>query len=349
MNPELKILLQAEIDIKTKPLGSLGKIERLAFQVGMIQGTVTPVFRHPAIFVFAADHGIARLGVSAYPPEVTAQMVINFTRGGAAINVFCRQHNLKLKVVDAGVAFDLPANLDIIDASMGRGTANFLNGPAMSAKQCREAIRRGKEIICNWAESFPSTQRPNIIGFGEMGIGNTSSAAMLMHKGTQIPLSNCIGRGTGVDDGRLQRKHDLLQQALKNSEDKGLIADPYSELAWFGGFEIAMMVGAMLEAAKRKMIILVDGFISSAAFLTATRIEASSRDFAIFCHCSDENGHQALLNHLDAQPLLNLQLRLGEGTGCALAYPLVQSSVAFLNEMASFSSAGISSRSKSDL
>ncbi len=328
--------------MKTKPAGSLGELERLAHRLGMILRSTRPVLRHPAIFVFAADHGIAREGVSAYPPEVTAQMVLNFTRGGAAINVFCRQHEIDLKIVDAGVAYDFPPGLDIIDASMGKGTASFLRGPAMSGEQCREAIRRGRRILGCWADGFAVEDCPSVVGFGEMGIGNTSASAMLMHRGTGIALESCIGRGTGVDDAGLHKKKALLQQAADNALQAGLASDPIAELAWFGGFEIAMMTGAMLEAAARNMVVLVDGFISSAAFLTATRIEAAARRAAVFCHCSDEHGHRALLDYFEERPLLQLSLRLGEGTGCALAYPLLKSATAFLAEMASFESASVS-------
>ncbi len=335
-------VLQSIIDNKTKPPGSLGELERLALRLGKIQHTNSPVLRHPAIFVFAADHGIAGHSVSAYPSEVTAQMVLNFTRGGAAINVFCRQHQIGLKVVNAGVAYDFPSGLDIINASVGKGTASFLTGPAMSKEQCLEAFANGQIIVDEWADNFAFNDSPTVIGFGEMGIGNTSAAAMLMHRLTGIPVEDCVGRGTGVDDEGLLKKKYLLNLAAKNAVKAGLSKDAMKELAWFGGFEIAMMVGAMTEAATRRMVLLVDGFISTVAFLVASRLMPSIRNSAIFCHCSDEHGHRALLDFFNERPLLQLSLRLGEGTGCALAYPLLKSATAFLEEMASFESAGIS-------
>lgn len=325
--------LQGKIDQKTKPLGALGQLETLALQIGLIQNSLTPSLTKPCIIVFAGDHGIAAAGVSAYPQAVTAQMVANFAAGGAAINVFAGQHQIELLIVDAGVNADLSAIPGLLHASLGKGTANFLERPAMTSEQCEAAFRKGAELVL--------TQRNrgcNCIGFGEMGIGNTSSAALIMHRLTGLPLECCVGRGTGLDDAQLDHKIAVLRQALIRHAPS---TDPIDVLAALGGFEIAMMTGAYLKAAELQMLILVDGFIACSALLAAARLYPAALDYCIFSHMSDEQGHRALLDHLQASPLLNLGLRLGEGSGIALVYPLLQSAVAFLNEMASFDQAGV--------
>jgi nicotinate-nucleotide--dimethylbenzimidazole phosphoribosyltransferase len=256
--------------------------------------------------------------------------------------VFCRQNGLGLRVVDAGVDFSFAADLPIVHAKVARGTRSFLDGPAMTHEQLIEGVRRGSRLIDEWAAEFAADEQPTVVGFGEMGIGNTSAAALLMHLGTGIPLAECVGRGTGLDDAGLARKRATLAAALQAAHQAGLADDPLAQTAWFGGFEIALMIGGMLAAAARRQVILVDGFIATAAFLTARRLAPAINDFAVFCHQSDEGGHRALLEHLGAQPLLRLGLRLGEGTGCALAFPLLTSAVAFLTEMASFEAAGVS-------
>jgi len=328
--------LQQKIDTKTKPPGSLGRLETLALQVGRIQNTMTPELRNPTILVFAGDHGITEEGVSPYPQEVTTQMVLNFLNGGAAINVFCNQHNLHLYVVDAGVKVDLPEHPELIVAKIGRGTKNFAQQPAMSAEECEQALNKGAEL----SRTLPDSEC-NVIGFGEMGIGNTSSAAALMQRYTGLPLEDCVGKGTGLDDSGLARKREILQKALNLHVG---IQDQHAVLATYGGFEIAMMVGAMLESAVLGRILLIDGFIASSAFLAASRIVPEIKEYAVFTHQSDELGHSKMLNYLQAEPLISLGMRLGEGTGVAVAFPLLQSAVAFLNEMASFESAGVSDR-----
>jgi nicotinate-nucleotide--dimethylbenzimidazole phosphoribosyltransferase len=324
-----------QIDTKTKPLGALGELESLARQVALVQQTLTPVLRQPYVLVFAADHGIAQAGVSQYPPEVTHQMVRNFARGGAAINVFCRQNKLGLTIVDAGVRgsfADLPA---VRDEKLAEGTRNFAHEPAMDAAQCADALRRGARLV----DELHATGC-NVLGLGEMGIGNTSSAAVLMHRLTGRPLAECVGRGTGLDAAGLARKLVTLTQAVAAHPQVG--ADPLAVLATFGGFEIAQMCGAMLRAAELRLLLLIDGFIASAALLVAARLAPAVLAYCVFCHESDEQGHRLLLAELGGRPLLRLGLRLGEGTGCALAFPLVQAAVNFLNEMASFESAGVS-------
>jgi len=325
--------LQAKIDQKTKPLGALGQLEALALQIGLIQNSLSPSLTKPCIIVFAGDHGVAAAGVSAYPQAVTAQMVANFASGGAAINVFARQHQIDLLIVDAGVNADLSAMPGLIDAGIGKGTANFLEQPAMTREQCAMALAKGAELVLKQRD-----QGCNCIGFGEMGIGNTSSAALIMHCLTGLPLENCVGRGTGLDDAQLRHKVSILQQAL--TRHPGL-SDPSEVLATFGGFEIAMMTGAYLKAAELSMLILVDGFIAGSALLAAAGLRPAVLDYCVFSHMSGEQGHRALLDHLHARPLLNLDMRLGEGSGIALAYPLLLSAVVFLNEMATFAEAGV--------
>lgn len=329
----LRTALQAKIDQKTKPLGSLGQLESLALQVGLIQNSLTPKLNQPCILVFAGDHGIVEAGVSSYPQTVTAQMVANFLAGGAAISVFTRQNNIDLLIVDAGVNADLNSHPKLIEAKIGKGTQNFLTDPAMTAEECANALQAGADLVLRQYESGC-----NCIGFGEMGIGNTSSAAVLMHRLTGLSLVRCVGRGTGLNDGQLQHKVIVLQRAL--NLHKGA-TEPLDVLATFGGFEIAMMVGAYLKAAELGMLILVDGFIAGTALLVANKLNPHVLDYCVFSHVSSEQGHQALLHQFNAKPLLNLELRLGEGSGIALAYPLLQSAVAFLNEMATFDEAGV--------
>ncbi len=322
---------------KTKPHGALGRLESLALQVGLIQQTLTPALVRPTMLVFAGDHGIAQSGVSPYPQAVTAQMVLNFLAGGAAINVFSRQVGMQLKVIDAGVNHIFAADACLIDAKIGMGTANFLHTPAMTMLECQDAITRGSEIVHNELAAGC-----NVFGFGEMGIGNTSSASCLMSVLIGASITQCVGRGTGLDDAGVANKTRLLTQAI--AQHKVVAGNPYQVLATFGGYEIAMMVGAMLAAAEQKAILLIDGFIASAALLVASQLQPAVLQYCIFAHRSDEHAHQALLDYLKAKPLLDMGLRLGEGTGAALAYPLVQSAVNFLNEMASFESAGVSGK-----
>lgn len=332
----LTAALKARIDSKTKPLGALGQLEALALQIGLVQQSLSPQLAAPHLLVFAGDHGAARAGISAYPQEVTWQMVENFLAGGAAINAFARQNGLALKVIDAGVAHDFGPRAGLVDAKIAAGTANYLETAAMTPGQCFAALAQGREQV----EAIAATGC-NVLGLGEMGIGNTASAALLTHCLSDAPLVACIGRGTGLDDVGLQRKRELLAQALARYRNSGGGSDPLEVLAEFGGFEIAMMVGAMLAAAEARMLVLVDGFIVGAAALVAQRLAPSFRDYAVFCHRSAEAGHTAQLQALQAQPLLDLGLRLGEGTGAALAFPLVKAAVNFLNEMASFASAGV--------
>lgn len=340
--------LQKKINLKTKPIGALGMLEEVALKVGEIQNTLSPKISIPHIIVFAGDHGIAATGlVNPYPQAVTAQMVLNFIKGGAAINVFCRQHTIKLKVVDCGVNYDF-ADMDVsknfINAKVGYATKNYLEQSAMTEREVVFAVEKGKEIVQGIFNTGCNT-----IGFGEMGIGNTSAAALIMSAVTGIPISACAGRGTGVNDEQLKIKIETLEKAAAFHQLNAVEAEPVSLLTKVGGFEIAMMAGAYLKAAELNMVIVVDGFISTAALLIARLITKSNFSLIpfkewglIFAHTSGEQGHEKMLNYLNAKPLLQLGMRLGEGTGAALAIPLIQSAVNFLNEMTSFESAGVS-------
>ncbi|MFT4171900.1 MAG: nicotinate-nucleotide--dimethylbenzimidazole phosphoribosyltransferase [Rhodocyclaceae bacterium] len=331
--------LQARLDSRTKPLGSLGRLEALAVRIGCIQQTTAPRVQTPRIAVFAGDHGAAHAGVSAYPQAVTGQMVHNFLVGGAAINVLARTHGLALSIIDAGVASDYPRTqpdgIEYVDARIAPGTANYIDGPAMSPAQCDEAITHGMALAHGWAAAGTDA-----IGFGEMGIGNTASASLITKLLCATGLDEVVGRGTGLDDAGLARKRALLAQALARI-DGGLLS-PEAVLTEFGGFEIAMMTGAFIGAAQAGLPIVVDGFIVTSALLVAAALSPAVRDYCVFAHCSDEPGHALQLAHLGQQPLLQLGMRLGEGTGAALAMPLLRSAVALLNDMAGFDDAGVS-------
>jgi nicotinate-nucleotide--dimethylbenzimidazole phosphoribosyltransferase len=327
-------ILQEKIDSKTKPLGALGALETLAFQMATVFETLNPKITNPNIVVFAADHGIANHGVSAYPQDVTRQMVGNFLEGGAAINVFCNQNNIQLSIVDAGVNYDFSTNANLINAKIAKGTQSFLHAPAMTETELQLCFEKGKLIVEDIAKTGS-----NCIGFGEMGIGNTSTASVLMSLLTNFSIEECVGKGTGVVDEKLVQKQEILKRAIENYSGQ---ADLMQQLAYFGGFEIIQMASGMLTAFKNKILILVDGFICSVAFLIASKINPNIKKNAVFCHCSAEKAHQKLLHYLEVKPILNLDLRLGEGTGCAIAFPILKSAEAFLNEMASFESAGVS-------
>ena len=331
----LEASLRQKIDHKTKPLGALGRLESLALQLGLIQRQETISFNQPQMVVFAADHGIAAEGVSAFPQAVTVQMVGNMLAGGAAINVFARQHGFALQVVDAGVAANLPAHPQLLQRKIAMGTNNLCKEPAMSRAQAEAALTAGMEIV----QALPG----NVIAFGEMGIANTSAAALLLARLVGISVEDATGRGTGLNDQQLLHKQAVLTRALVLHPTTEPL-DVMTELAALGGFEIAMMAGAMLQAASERRVVLVDGFIASIAALVARALVPQVQHYMVFCHRSAERGHTLLLAHLKAKPLLELDLRLGEGTGALLAWPLVQSAASFFNEMASFDSAGISQK-----
>jgi len=336
VSEKLKKDLQHKIDYKTKPLGALGRLEEIALRIGLIQNTLSPKLTNPYIVVFAGDHGIAKEGVSAYPQEVTFQMVMNFLSGGAAINVFCKQNNIKIEVVDAGVNYKFPKNTRLIDAKVGMGTKSFLSGKAMTVKETNQCIELGSKIV-----NEIHKKGCNIIGFGEMGIGNTASASALMSVICKLDIEDCVGKGTGLAEEGVKNKIEILKKAIGNNNKTN---DPFESLSTFGGYEIAQMCGAFLQAAENKMVILVDGFIATSAFLIAFKMNPKILDFAFFCHQSDEQGHSKMLNFLGAEPILKLGMRLGEGTGAAVCLPIIESAVNFLNEMASFESAGVSNK-----
>ena len=335
----LRVRLQHRIDQKTKPLGALGRIEALALQIGLILRTKQPVLKQPQMVVFAGDHGLAARGVSAYPADVTWQMVENFLAGGAAISVLARQHGLALTVVDAGVRHDFAPRAGLLNRKIAPGTADALTGPAMSDAQCAQAIQAGRDVV----GELPG----NALLLGEMGIGNTSSAALLLARLTGEPIARCIGRGTGLDDTGLARKQSVLAGVL--AAHPGVEA-PLQALAAFGGFEVAMLVGAVLQAVEEHRLVVVDGFITGAAVLVAQRLAqaegGSVVEGCVFAHRSDEAGHALMLRALGARPLLDLGLRLGEGSGAALAWPLIESAARLLCEMACFESAGVATRAE---
>lgn len=331
---QLSKKLKERICQKTKPEGSLGILENLAFQIGIVLKSTNPALFKPHIVVFAADHGIAAHGISKYPMEVTRQMVNTFLEGGAAINVFCRQNAIELVLVDAGVNYDFSPSQKILNQKVGKGTASFLSGPAMTNQELQLCFEKGRNLV----KQLSSTGC-NIIGFGEMGIGNTSSASALMSVLCKIPIAECVGKGTGLSESQLSHKIEVLEESINNYTGNDELL---TYMAWFGGFEIMQIAGAILEARRQNMVILIDGFIATSACLCAYMLDKTIIENAIFCHESGEKGHCKLLEFLGAEPLLKLSLRLGEGTGCALAYPLIKSAVNFLNEMSTFESASVS-------
>ena len=333
--PSEKIVpaLREKIDTLTKPKGSLGRLEELAMQIGCIQQTLTPRLSCPYNIVFAGDHGIADEGVSLSPKEVTRQMISNFLGGGAGICFLSRQHGFRLQVVYAGVDADLSAAEGLIDMKIRRGTRNYLYEPAMTQQEMELAVERGASVVrdCHAAGC-------NIISFGEMGIGNTASSSMWMHCLTGIPLEKCVGAGSGLDAAGIRHKYDVLRAAMDRYTGDGSAEDV---MRWFGGYEMVMAVGAMWQAAELGMIVLVDGFIMTNCMLAASRIYPEVLHYAVFGHKGDESGHALVLNALGARPLLDLGLRLGEGTGAVCAYPIVDSAVRMIGEMATFAGANI--------
>ncbi|MEN9903905.1 MAG: nicotinate-nucleotide--dimethylbenzimidazole phosphoribosyltransferase [Pseudomonadota bacterium] len=329
----LECQLQHRIDHKTKPLGSLGALESLMLRIGLILGSETPELSAPQMVIFAGDHGLARRGVSAYPSDVTWQMVENFLAGGAAVTVLARQHGLGLTVVDCGVAHDFAPRPGLQVRKIAHGTADCSAGPAMSREQCEQALSHGIELV----RGLPG----NVLLLGEMGIGNTSAASLILSRLGGLEIADCTGAGTGLDQPGIARKTDILREVLLRHEG---VSEPLDVLAAMGGFEIATMTGAVLQAAAERRVIVVDGFITCAAVLVASRLSPAVLQRCVFAHRSGERGHSLMLAHLQARPLLDLGLRLGEGSGAALAWPLLASACALLCEMASFESAGVSNR-----
>jgi nicotinate-nucleotide--dimethylbenzimidazole phosphoribosyltransferase len=328
--------VQAAIDIKTKPPGSLGRIEKLALQIAGAQHTLKPSASPARLLLFAGDHGMVAEGVSAWPSEVTAQMVANFLSGGAAANVFARANAVEITIVDAGVAGEVPPSPALLRAGIARGTRNAMREDAMSAGEVNAALEFGASLA---ARSVDNGDR--VILLGEMGIGNTSSAALLAHAVEGIDLSALAGPGAGLDAPGVARKAEILKRIAARRPGR---RSPLEALAAFGGLEIACMAGALIGAASRGGVVLVDGFIATAAALCALRSRPDAGPYAIFAHRSKEPGHRLILEALGAEPLVDLDLRLGEGTGALLAYPMLRAACAMLNEMATFESAGISGK-----
>lgn len=352
IQPTDKILIpaiQEKIDNLNKPKGSLGRLESLALQVCLIQKTLQPKLSHPCHILFGSDHGIESEGVSFSPREVTWQQMINYGRGGGGVNMFCRQHGFKLRIVDVGVDYNfaeykIPQDTThIIDRKIAYGTRNFLHEPAISEEEWTKALGIGAEQV---DECYK--EGCNIVSFGEMGIGNTSPSSVLMHLLLNIPLVECVGAGSGLSNEGIRHKYEVLRQSVENLSavlpDKAKVsAEEYAAAVGrsFCGYEMAAAIGGMLRAAERHMIILVDGFIMTACMLVARGIDSNVMDYAVFGHCGDEGGHKKMLDAIGAEPLLQLGLRLGEGTGAICAYPIVQSAVNMINEMDNFQHAEI--------
>lgn len=334
-HPDVRIRtsLRQKIDNLTKPKGSLGRLEELALQAGLIQQTLSPSLKCPQNIIFCADHGIETEGVSASPREVTWQQTIHFTQGNGGVNFLCRQHGFRLKVVDAGVDYDLSDRPGIIDRKIRKGTRDFLYEAAMTEEEMNRCIEAGAEIVRQCRE-----EGSNILSLGEMGIANTSASSLWMTYFTGIPLQKCVGAGSGLSDERVRHKYRILQQASDNYRGDGSAADI---IRYFGGYEMVMAIGAMLQAAELKMIILIDGFIMTNCILAASKLYPEVLDYAVFAHCGDESGHRLVLHALGAKPILDLNLRLGEGTGAICAYPILDSAVRMINEMDSFAEASV--------
>lgn len=329
----IKEALTDKINNLTKPKGALGTLEELALQIGLIQQTLTPTLQHPQNIIFAADHGIVDEGVSLSPKEITWQQISNFLHGGAGINFLCRQHGFALKIVDAGVDYDLPYEKGIIDLKVRKSSRNYLHEAAMTEEEMALCIERGAEVVRR-----SHREGCNVISFGEMGIGNTSSSSLWMSCFTGIPLEECVGAGSGLDSAGIRHKYNVLNRALNNYRGDG---SPQDLIRYFGGLEMVMAVGAMLQAAELRMVILVDGFIMTNCILAASKLYLGVLEYAIFCHQGDETGHKSVLKAMGVKPLLDLGLRLGEGTGAVCAYPIVDSAVRMINEMDNFAHASI--------
>ena len=330
----IEAAIKDKIDNLTKPKGSLGRLEEIAEQICLIQRTLNPTLRQPHNVLFAGDHGIIEEGVSVSPKEVTWQQLSHFSKGGAGINFLCEQHGFKLILVDAGVDYDIPSGHGIIDMKVGRGTRNFLHGPAMTEEELTLCIERGSKTV----EEIHGATGCNIISFGEMGSGNTSPSAVWMHLFTGIPLEKCIGAGAGLDNTGIRHKYEVLSKAVANYDGADTVE---AKIAWFGGFEMVMAIGGMLKAAELGMTIIVDGFIMTSVMLAASKLYPAVMEYAVFGHQGDESGHKLMLEAMGARALLHLDLRLGEGSGAVCAYPIIESAVRMINRMDSFQSVNV--------
>lgn len=333
----LRSLIQEKIDNLNKPKGSLGRLETLAMQICLAQQTLTPSLAHPCHLLLGGDHGIERERVSVSPREVTWQQMINFTKGGGGVNMFCRQHGFHLRIVDVGVDYDLSDIPGILNCKIARGTRNFLHEPAMSPEEYDRTLRVGIDLV-----NACHAEGCKVLCLGEMGIANTSPSSIWMHLFCHIPLDECIGAGAGLNFAGINHKRDILHQAIERFKKTTDNRQQTTEvLRYFGGFEMVAAIGAMLRAAELKMLILVDGFIMTACALAACQLHPEAKHYMIFGHCGDESGHRRMLDAMGADPLLSLGMRLGEGTGALCAFPIVDSAVRMLNEMNNFSNANI--------
>ena len=337
-NTALTAKLQHKIDTKTKPLGSLGQLEGLALQIGQILGTESPQLDQPQMLVFAGDHGLTARGVSAFPSDVTWQMVENFLAGGACVSVLAKSNNIALNVVDCGVNHDFldaakSPRVGLLNAKIASGTADSSAAAAMTAAQCQQAIENGMNIV----KSLPG----NAVLLGEMGIGNTSAASLILSRLSGLDIADCTGAGTGLDGAGIDRKTSVLREVLAFHAN---VTAPMDVLAAFGGFEMATMLGAVLQAAVEQRVIVVDGFITTAVILVANELRPQVLQRCVFAHRSGERGHGLMLQQMNAKPLLDMGLRLGEGSGSALAWPLLVAACTVLREMASFESARVSGK-----
>lgn len=330
----MEIEIRDKIDNLTKPKGSLGRLEELALQIALIQQTFTPELKAPHNILFAADHGIIEEGVSVSPKEVTWQQLGHFSKGGAGINFLCEQHGFRLVLVDAGVDYDIPEGHGIIDAKIRKSTRNYLHEAAMTRDEFERALLKGGEVM---AEVVGYTGC-NVVSFGEMGSGNTSSASLWMHLLCGKPIAECVGAGAGLNNEGVKHKIKVLSAALKNYSGSDDIKD---KLAWFGGYEMVMALGAMLKAAELGVLIIVDGFIMTACAMAAARFFPEIKDYMVFGHLSDEGAHRDMLSFLGVRPLLHLDMRLGEGSGAVCAYPIIESAVRMINRMDSFKSVNV--------
>ena len=335
-NEDLRPSIINKINNLNKPLRSFGILEDIAEQICLVQQSLSPILSNPCHLLFGADHGIADEGVSASPKEVTWQQMINFTKGGAAINMLCRQHDFDLKIIDVGVDHDLSQFPSIVPMKIANGTKNFLHNPAMTKQQLDLSLSIGAEMV-----SRCQKEGSNILSIGEMGIANTSASSIWMALILSLPLEQCVGAGSGLNANGISHKLEVLKKAQSNFLTDFPNPSIPDIMTWFGGFEMTAAVGSMLQAAEKGIIILIDGFIMTACALAAIKLYPQSQHFMIFTHCGDENGHSLLLKQLGQKPLLNLSMKLGEGTGALCAYPLIDSAVRMVNEMASFSQSDI--------
>lgn len=336
-NQEIRQAVVNKINNLNKPLGSMGRLEDIALQVCLAQQSLAPSLASPCHILYGADHGIECEGVSVSPRCVTWQQMINFSKGGGGVNMFCRQHGFKLLLVDVGVDFDLSGYAGILDRKIAHGTNNFLHGPAMTVEQFDKALSVGVEMV-----DLCLTEGCRVISLGEMGIGNTSPSSVWMHLLGGVPLVECVGAGAGLNAAGVQHKLNILSYAVDNFISSATDKDkPETVMRWFGGFEMIAAIGSIMRAAEKGLLILIDGFIMTACAMAASRIYPAILDYMIFGHQGDESGHRRMLELIGVRPLLNLSLRLGEGTGALCSFPIVDSAVRMVNEMNSFRGAKV--------